>query len=130
MPIDRKRYPFHWKRFAFGIKALANWHCQQCGRPCKRPDQSWSDFEIEIADTSWVQDLYIGGLNDEFGEVLAIKNRRFVLTVAHLDQNPRNNHLSNLKALCAVCHLEHDRPFRMANRKRKLEQLGQLSIEV
>ena len=32
-----------------------------------------------------------------------------VLTVAHLDQNPKNNHLDNLAALCQRCHLAHDR---------------------
>lgn len=130
MPMDRKRYPYHWERFSFGIKALANWQCQHCGRPCKRPDQDWGDFEIQVADTRWVEDLYIYLSDDEMGEVLAIKNRRFLLTVAHLDQNPRNNHPSNLKALCSVCHLNHDRPFRKANRKRKLERLGQLALRI
>lgn len=31
-----------------------------------------------------------------------------VLTVAHLDQDPRNNDLANLLALCQRCHLAHD----------------------
>jgi len=34
-----------------------------------------------------------------------------VLTIAHLDQDPANNELSNLQALCQRCHLNHDRPF-------------------
>lgn len=58
------------------------------------------------------------------------KTSELLLTVAHLDQNPRNNHPSNLKALCSVCHLNHDRPFRKANRKRKLERLGQLALRI
>jgi hypothetical protein len=38
-------------------------------------------------------------------------NRWFVivLTVAHLDHDPRNCDLSNLKALCQWCHLHYDR---------------------
>mgnify|MGYP001561758686 CR=1 FL=1 len=32
-----------------------------------------------------------------------------VLTTAHLDQDPRNNALANLKAMCQDCHLRLDR---------------------
>jgi len=32
-----------------------------------------------------------------------------ILTVAHLDHNPRDNQDSNLKALCQWCHLNYDR---------------------
>ena len=32
--------------------------------------------------------------------------------VAHLDQQPENNHPNNLKALCQKCHLKHDAPYR------------------
>lgn len=31
-----------------------------------------------------------------------------VLTVAHLDQDPANNSLENLRALCQRCHNRHD----------------------
>ena len=41
------------------------------------------------------------------------KNARIVLSVAHLDQQPENNHPKNLAALCQRCHLLHDQPFRM-----------------
>ena len=37
---------------------------------------------------------------------------RIVLAVAHLDQQPENNHPTNLKALCQKCHLKHDAPYR------------------
>lgn len=32
-----------------------------------------------------------------------------VLTVAHLNQNPKDNRRSNLKAMCQACHLRYDR---------------------
>lgn len=41
------------------------------------------------------------------------KNARIVLAVAHLDQQPENNHPKNLAALCQRCHLKHDQPFRL-----------------
>jgi hypothetical protein len=31
-----------------------------------------------------------------------------VLTVAHLDHDPRNCDLANLRALCQQCHLRYD----------------------
>jgi 5-methylcytosine-specific restriction endonuclease McrA len=43
------------------------------------------------------------------------KNARIVLAVAHLDQQPENNHHTNLAALCQKCHLDHDRPFKLVN---------------
>jgi hypothetical protein len=39
-----------------------------------------------------------------------------VLAAAHLDCNPANNRLSNLKGLCQRCHMLHDRPFHLAQR--------------
>jgi 5-methylcytosine-specific restriction endonuclease McrA len=42
-----------------------------------------------------------------------VRNNAFIrLAVAHLDQQPENNHPSNLRALCEKCHLKHDAPYR------------------
>jgi len=41
---------------------------------------------------------------------------RVVLAAAHLDNNPANNRLGNLKGLCQRCHMLHDRPFHLAQR--------------
>jgi 5-methylcytosine-specific restriction endonuclease McrA len=38
-----------------------------------------------------------------------------VLTIAHIDQNPRNNDPVNLAALCQKCHLTHDAKQHAAN---------------
>jgi hypothetical protein len=34
---------------------------------------------------------------------------RIALAAAHLDHDPTNNRLRNLKALCQRCHMLHDR---------------------
>lgn len=44
--------------------------------------------------------------NDCLGE--RCKGVRVVLTIAHLDHDPRNNAESNLRALCQRCHLRYD----------------------
>ena len=53
-----------------------------------------------------------------------------VLTIAHLDHDPRNNDAANLKALCQRCHNRHDAKDRAKNRLARLErESGQLRIE-
>jgi hypothetical protein len=42
---------------------------------------------------------------------------RVVLAAAHLDHNPSNNRLRNLKSLCQRCHLINDRPHHLARRR-------------
>ena len=45
------------------------------------------------------------------------RTTRVVLAAAHLDHNPRNNRLRNLRSLCQRCHLLHDRPHHLAQRR-------------
>jgi hypothetical protein len=40
-----------------------------------------------------------------------------VLAAAHLDHDPTNNRLRNLRSLCQRCHLIHDRPHHLAQRR-------------
>lgn len=42
---------------------------------------------------------------------------RVVLTVAHIDQDKKNNRFDNLAALCQKCHLGHDINQHVFNRK-------------
>jgi 5-methylcytosine-specific restriction endonuclease McrA len=59
------------------------------------------------------------------GQLNLFTGSRVVLTVAHLDQNPRNNAEHNLAVLCQKCHLNHDRPFNLRKiaRTRELKRL-------
>jgi hypothetical protein len=43
---------------------------------------------------------------------------RIVLTIAHLNHNPRDNRRRNLAALCQKCHNGHDVEHRNKNRAR------------
>jgi hypothetical protein len=42
---------------------------------------------------------------------------RVILAAAHLDHNPGNNRCRNLKSLCQRCHLIHDRPHHLMQRR-------------
>ena len=46
-----------------------------------------------------------------------MRQTRVVLAAAHLDHDPTNNRLRNLKSLCQRCHLIHDRPQHLARRR-------------
>ena len=51
------------------------------------------------------------------------------LTIAHLDHDPRNRSLSNLRALCNACHNEHDGKQKAATRRHnKAQRIGQLYL--
>jgi len=52
----------------------------------------------------------------EEGKNNPITNSKVVLTVAHLDHNPTNCNLNNLKALCQMCHNRYDIKHRVYNR--------------
>ena len=45
-----------------------------------------------------------------------LRTTRVVLAAAHLDSNPANNRLANLRAFCQRCHMLHDRPHHLAQR--------------
>jgi len=46
-----------------------------------------------------------------------VTGSKVVLTVAHIDHDKKNNRFSNLAALCQRCHLAHDLPHHINNRK-------------
>ena len=50
MPMNRKLYPKNWDAIARKIKEAANWTCQQCGRPCRRPGETLFELEDRIAE--------------------------------------------------------------------------------
>lgn len=67
-------------------------------------ESRWSDCECRSA----LATLALGDL--------VVRSVKIVLTVAHLDHDPTNNSLENLRALCQRCHNRHDVPHRSANR--------------
>jgi len=45
-----------------------------------------------------------------------MRTTRVVLAAAHLDNDPANNRLRNLRSLCQRCHMIHDRSYHLAQR--------------
>jgi 5-methylcytosine-specific restriction endonuclease McrA len=51
-----------------------------------------------------------------------VTGSKVILTIAHLDHQPENNDLSNLRALCQRCHNRYDAEHRAENRRRNKAQ--------
>jgi hypothetical protein len=104
-------------------------------------DYTDPDWLLEFAPvTRWggTSCAYRGWASPE-GRKLFIKNFEFLVPpsfvrnnligVAHLDHNPKNNQLDNLKAFCASCHFRHDAGQHRHNvRRTQAERNGQLWI--
>lgn len=107
MPINKSKYPANWKAIATTVKENADWMCQQCQRPCKKPNESWDEFKYKLAKKS--KAMYLDCCE---------KPIRFVLTTSHKDHDINNNKPNNLAALCSVCHLRYDAKHHAANAKK------------
>jgi hypothetical protein len=121
MPIRREfraLYPPNWRLLSQRVRfERGGGRCQRCGRPhlamvrCL-PDGRWFD---EIART-WRDRRGRAARWPDLIDATQLRLTRVVLAAAHLDNNPANNRLRNLKGLCQRCHMLHDRPFHLAQR--------------
>jgi len=125
MPMQRELYPDDWEAIAYMVKEEAKWRCEECGRPCRRPDESEDTFASRLFVICLFSLLPVGQWWEDYCE----KPRRNTLTVAHLDHKPRNCDRSNLKALCIPCHCRYDLKAMGTKQQLKLERGGQLRIE-
>jgi hypothetical protein len=117
-PEYRPLYPPNWPALSRHVRfERASGRCQRCRRPhlvqirCL-PDGRWFD---ETART-WRDWRGRPARWPDLIEAMNLRQTRVVLAAAHLDSNPANNRLTNLKSLCQRCHMLHDRPFHLAQR--------------
>lgn len=133
MPMDRSLYPANWEAIALAVKSAANWTCEECGRPCRRPGIEWMDFAMELlrggGPDGWYAQTFDEVSDDETGEWGIVERpQRFTLTVAHLNHQPEDCRPENLKALCSVCHCRYDLKAMPTKRRLKAERMGQLTL--
>src|SRR6201993_726898 len=118
-PEMRGFYPIEWPQISRRVRfERAAGICQGCGRPhgmtirCL-PDGRWFDPTRH----TWRNGRGRPARWPDLEDAMQMRNTRVVLAAAHLDHNPRNNRLRNLKSLCQRCHLIHDRPYHRAQRR-------------
>ena len=121
-PEMKHLYPKNWDELAARAKARAGNKCERCG-------VRHGDWRERADQTGPAKP---GQATDDHGVVFY----RIILTVAHLNHNPRDCRPENLQALCQRCHLAHDAPHharvRAANQAAQAEkahaQAGQLNL--
>jgi hypothetical protein len=121
MPIRRELrplYPPNWPALSQRVRfERAGGLCQVCGRPHGErvrclPDGRWFD---QYRNT-WRDRRGRPARWPDLVEAMGIRTTRVVLAAAHLDHDPANNRLRNLRSLCQRCHILHDRPHHLAQR--------------
>lgn len=136
MPIRRELrplYPPHWRELSHHVRFnRAGGRCQRCGRPhlvlvrCL-PDGRWFDEQA----TTWRDRRGRMARWPDLVEATRFRITRVVLATAHLDGDPTNNRLTNLRAFCQRCHMAHDRLHHLAQRwitYRRRRALGDLFL--
>jgi len=91
------------------------------------PDGRWFDDEVG----TWRDRRGRPARWPDLVETVRLRITRVVLAAAHLDSDPTNNRLTNLKSLCQRCHILHDRPYHLARRwitYRRRRALGDLFL--
>ena len=121
MPIRRElrdRYPPHWPELSKRVRfERAGGRCQRCGRPHGQVvrvlrDGRWFDPEAK----TWRNGHGRPAHWPDIEAAIGMRETRVILAAAHLDHDPTNNRLRNLKCFCQRCHLIHDRPYHLAQR--------------
>lgn len=137
MPIRRQHrffYPIDWRELSAIVRfERARGRCERCGRP-------HGQTVAHLGDGRW-WDVERGAWRSGRGRVLrslapltgetVVRFTKVTLATAHLDHDPGNNDLSNLKALCQRCHIIHDKAEHLRQRRityRKRRALGDLFL--
>jgi hypothetical protein len=117
-PAFRPLYPPNWQDLSRRVRfERAGGRCQACRRPhlakvrCL-PDGRWFDDALG----TWRDRRGRPARWPDLIDTASVRLTRVVLAAAHLDNNPANNRLANLRGLCQRCHMLHDRPFHLAQR--------------
>ena len=99
-------YPIDWPLLSAMIRfERAKGRCQRCGRPHGREIRHLGDGRWWDEDERTWRNGRGRRLARRVGDDIAIRSTRIVLAAAHLDHDPTNNRLRNLKALCQRCHM-------------------------
>lgn len=122
MPIRpelRWFYPIDWPELSRAIRfGRAQGRCEACRRPHGQtvdclPDGRWYDHQAGHWRSGRGRRCSVPSPDDLSG----IRRTNVVLAAAHLDHDPAHNNPHNLKSLYQRCHMLHDRPHHLAQRR-------------
>lgn len=118
MPWNRKDYPDDWEEIRKRILLRANNKCENCG--INNQEVICKSDRKPPSSQQW--DMFWTLVKSDYSRVQARKRMGFtliVLTIAHLDHDKSNHEVKDdrLAAWCQACHLSHDKPRHVENRK-------------
>jgi hypothetical protein len=148
-PENAKLYPTNWREISLIVRRGAQMRCELCGLqnysvgyrdrngiffrlcgsgPCDAAGEGLQWPSLQPITYGEARE-FAAAANTEADGKDAEGHRYFVivLTVAHLDHDPRNCERSNLKALCQYCHLHYDSKHHQQNAyqtRRKGKSIG------
>lgn len=131
MPIRADKKPLYpppaaWKKLRASVLMRARNECEcrgECGArhararardsvgACGVPNAILAARYVVDGEEAWHEHEHTGaccGERCDGSEPIGAKVVRIVLTIAHLDHDPQNNDLGNLRAFCQRCHLRYD----------------------
>lgn len=91
-PENKGLYPKNWKKISLKVREAAGWRCQGT--------------------------MQFPTCRAKHGEPHPATGSKVVLTVAHMNHNPKDCRRKNLKALCQRCHLSWDAKHHAATAKK------------
>jgi hypothetical protein len=121
MPIRRELrdlYPAHWRELSRRVRfERAHGMCQGCGRPQRRHRTLPAGRPMVRSGPKHLARPSRPPRWPDLEQMVRLRTTRVVLAAAHLNHDPTNNRLRNLRGLCQRCHLLHDRPHHLAQRR-------------
>lgn len=124
MTFRAERYPADWPKIRAAILARANNRCETCGAPNRETIVRGAADSKDAGTYAMFDggDCFDAETGKERGAVRGSEYDggnvvRVILTVAHLDHDESNNDPANLRALCQMHHLRHDREDNVQRRR-------------
>lgn len=110
-PENKSLYPKNWKEIVANVRERSGDRCEWEGCNCKNgadgvryPDGRFEEIPPPFPEV----DPHGTWFDRDFWEVGGAKLIHVVLTTAHLDHDPTNSDLSNLRHWCQYHHLRYD----------------------
>lgn len=118
-PENKGLYPKNWVDLRQSILAREDHCCKFCQVP-----NHWTIYRDTSGQWHSTPRKYRHNLYYYDANGYRHKNIRIVLTIAHLNHDPRDNRPENLAALCQYHHNRHDIRDRIAGRRRRAFQVA------